>query len=244
MLTICLHYLFLKCIALLCRLYAEIFHRKDLHHDRTLRIASRDQGRDILVHVYELSPDPEPSPKPILINLSGSGWVTHDHGTDDEFCHYIRDNTGWTVLDVKYRIAPEHPYPAAMQDVDDVIQYVDAQRELYKEHHIAISGFGAGANIALSTAMHSRMILRLYSCYLRGGTNPQDPRVSPARNITPALFPNLGIIITAERDTLANEGMEMARILGDLPRRTIDHCRVTNCGHAWDKSWWGGRSES
>ncbi|OJJ95941.1 hypothetical protein ASPACDRAFT_63944 [Aspergillus aculeatus ATCC 16872] len=125
------------------------------HPDETAKWPSRDAGRTIKVHIYRPSPDTQPTtpgPSPVLISMCGSGFILAGHGTDDEYCRFIATHTGYTVVDVQYRLAPEHPFPAAFHDVEDVIQHIQQDPATYDVGRVALSGFSAGANLALAVS--------------------------------------------------------------------------------------------
>ncbi|PWY68980.1 alpha/beta-hydrolase [Aspergillus sclerotioniger CBS 115572] len=120
--------------------------------DEVLYIKSRDCHRSIKVHIYQpLAKLPE-KPSPVLINFHGSGFVIPFHGSDDAFCCQISNQTCYTVLDVQYRLAPEHPFPAAINDAEDIVNWVLGRPTEFDISRVAISGFSAGGNIALATA--------------------------------------------------------------------------------------------
>ena len=54
--------------------------------------------------------------KPLIIYFHGGGWVIGDLISHHPFCQQLREHTGCTVVAVDYRLAPEHPYPAALDD--------------------------------------------------------------------------------------------------------------------------------
>lgn len=54
---------------------------------------------------------------PVALYVHGGGWVLHDLETHDAFCRHLATVTGWALLAVDYRRAPEHPYPAPLDDV-------------------------------------------------------------------------------------------------------------------------------
>lgn len=56
------------------------------------------------------------------------------------------------VFDSDYRKAPEHPFPAAIEDAEDVIHYPESHPDQYDASNIFLSGFSAGGNLALVTA--------------------------------------------------------------------------------------------
>lgn len=104
-------------------------------------------------HVYQAKKSDKPAP--VLINFHGSGFVLPLHGSDDFYCRHIASNTDYIVLDVPYRLAPEHPFPAAVEDAEDAICYVLAHSETYDTSRIVVSGFSAGGCLALVLASGS-----------------------------------------------------------------------------------------
>lgn len=54
---------------------------------------------------------------PVALYVHGGGWVLHDLETHDAFCRELSNASGWALLAVDYRRAPEHPYPAPLDDV-------------------------------------------------------------------------------------------------------------------------------
>ncbi len=54
---------------------------------------------------------------PLALYVHGGGWVFHDLETHDVFCRHLAHTTGWALLAVDYRRAPEHPFPAPLDDV-------------------------------------------------------------------------------------------------------------------------------
>ncbi|EXJ86755.1 hypothetical protein A1O3_03709 [Capronia epimyces CBS 606.96] len=118
--------------------------------DEVLQIPRRDstEGK-IKVHVYR---GKAPKPCPVLINFHGSGWTVPMHGSDEEFARCVVQGTDFTVLDATYRLAPEHPYPAAVHDAEDVVRWVLARPQEFDLSRVSISGFSAGGTLALVTS--------------------------------------------------------------------------------------------
>jgi len=58
------------------------------------------------------------------------------------------------VFDADYRKAPEHPFPAAIQDAEDITYYLAANPDKYDASNVFLCGFSAGGNLALVTASH------------------------------------------------------------------------------------------
>ncbi|KAL2867028.1 putative esterase/lipase [Aspergillus lucknowensis] len=145
-----LTYLYCKVLALAIRIIARSRARINAKPDGIYQIESRHPQRKIKAHVYR--PRGASRPAPVLINFHGSGFILPAHGSDDEFCRQMSQQTKYTVLDVQYRLAPEHPFPAALNDVEDVVNWALKQPEEFDRSRIALSGFSAGGNLALAAS--------------------------------------------------------------------------------------------
>ncbi|OBT40045.1 hypothetical protein VE00_09300 [Pseudogymnoascus sp. WSF 3629] len=120
--------------------------------DSVLRIPSRDQARTIKANVYSRQSGEvgnATGPRPILINFFGSGFALQYHGADEPFCRFIATKTNYVVLDVQYRVAPENPFPAAVNDAEDAVKYVLSHPDEYQISHVSLSGFSSGGTLAL-----------------------------------------------------------------------------------------------
>lgn len=153
-------YLYLKALVSLSRLLIRLLALSPSPRpDYSLHIPSRDKHRTIKVHVYkpparveEEAESSKPGPGPVLINLYGSGLVIPLHGLDDDFCRFIAEDTGYVVLDVNYRLAPEYPFPGALHDVEDIVKYVLDHPNEYQASQVSVSGFSSGGTLALAAA--------------------------------------------------------------------------------------------
>ncbi|KAH7049447.1 Alpha/Beta hydrolase protein [Macrophomina phaseolina] len=150
------HYLRLRLTVAVIRLLMRLRRRAPppLPHPtptRTVNIPSRDPGRHIKATLYT-PPDAPSHPLPTLLNFHGSGFVLPMHGTDAPYCALVARATRSAVLDCAYRLAPEHPFPAALEDARDALAWVRAQPGLFDARRLSVSGFSAGANLALVLA--------------------------------------------------------------------------------------------
>lgn len=140
-----------QCLAILIRFIVGLGAKKSATPDEVRHIKSRDAGRTIKIHLYQATSS-NSGPSPVLLNFHGSGFLLPLHGSDDEFCRRISRQTQYTVVDVPYRLAPEHPFPAALNDVQDAINYVLSRADEFDLTQISLSGFSAGGNLALAAA--------------------------------------------------------------------------------------------
>ena len=148
--------------------------------DSVLAIPSRDKGRSIKAHVYRATKSKTPAP--VLLNFFGGGFTMPLHGTDEAFCRRVADEAGYVVLDVDYRLAPEHPFPAAINDAQDAVQYVLDHPDEYKTSQISVSGFSSGGTCALAVlSLLPRDTFRSAITFYPSTNAAQDPslRVAP-----------------------------------------------------------------
>ena len=95
---------------------------------------------------------------PVFVYLHGGGWCYGSIETVDRFCRRVADRSGCAVLSVGYRLAPEHPFPAPLEDVDAVLAHVrKSGAELGVDPaRIAIGGDSAGGQLAAVAARRQR----------------------------------------------------------------------------------------
>ena len=148
-------YAYYKAIAVILRTLARPKLRSHPHPNEVIFIPARDEGRTIKAHIYKPAKGRDPSP--VLINFCGSGFLLPTFGNDDEYCRFVADRTDYTIIDVQYRLAPENPFPAAFNDAEDVVRWVRLQPDRFDLSHLSLSGFSAGANIALAVSSSSSL---------------------------------------------------------------------------------------
>ena len=109
----------------------------------------------IPVRVYRPS---EESALPIVLYYHGGGFTWGDLDTNDNLCRKLSNRSGAIVVSVAYRLAPEHVFPAAVEDAYAALEWV-AQKGgeiLGDSSRIAVSGDSTGGNLAAVMALKSR----------------------------------------------------------------------------------------
>lgn len=129
----------------------------------------------------------------ILLFLHGGGYVMGSVRSHWGLMSRISQATGCAVLGIKYRLAPENPYPAALQDA--MTAYLWLLHHPYPHNQIAFVGTSAGAGLALSLMLRLKLEKRPLpaACVLIG------PWIDLARS----QYPNTGDILNPERIVLA-----------------------------------------
>ncbi len=105
-------------------------------------------GGDVPVRTYL----PADDTGAIVVYLHGGGWVLGDVDTHDPVCRRVANATGATVVSVDYRLAPEHPHPAALDDAEIVLRNISARAA---GRPIGLAGDSAGASVAAGLAVRA-----------------------------------------------------------------------------------------
>ena len=107
--------------------------------------------------IRPLGSDPR-TPLPALVYLHGGGWVIGDLDTHDTLCRELANGAGCAVVSVDYRLAPEHRFPAAVDDAIEALRWVHthAGELAIDPDRLAVGGDSAGGNLAAVAALALR----------------------------------------------------------------------------------------
>jgi acetyl esterase len=105
--------------------------------------------------LYRPNLDPD---QPAIIFIHGGGFIQRGLDSHDEMCRRLAAGTGAAVIAVDCRPAPEHPYPAAVDDAYTAIRHLanEAGTLGLDASRIALAGISSGAAIAAGTALRCR----------------------------------------------------------------------------------------
>lgn len=115
-------------------------------------VESHDLG-NASVRVHRPSPRDEPSAA--LLWIHGGGMISGTAGAEDLLCRSFADEHGIVVAAVEYRLAPEAPFPAAIEDCHDALEWLAARSEV-RADRIVIGGASAGGGLAAGLALLAR----------------------------------------------------------------------------------------
>jgi acetyl esterase len=187
----------------------------------------------------------DPDAAGLIVHLHGGGFVFNDVEVHDAVCRRFTNRAGIPVLSVDYRRPPEHPFPAARDDVDTVLSWLDRQGDLAGPTYA--HGDSAGGNLALVAALRHpgrfRAVALIYPFldpdagfdsyrtaadgfdereaawywqqYAATPADLSDPDLAPLRSDRLGTLPPT-LVVTAEHDPLRDEGEHLARKLAEL----------------------------
>lgn len=103
-------------------------------------------------HLF-VPPEP-PAALPVMVYLHGGGWVNGSPVTHDPFCRLLSEAARLSILSVDYRRAPEHPFPAGLNDARTALDWAGLHAGEWggDPSLLAIGGDSSGGNLAAVTA--------------------------------------------------------------------------------------------
>jgi acetyl esterase len=134
---------------------------------------------------------------PAVVYFHGGGFVLGDLDCFDYVCRALADSSGCRVVSVDYRLAPEHPFPAAVDDCFAALKWVEANASHLgiDPNRVAIAGDSAGGNLAAVVSQlakagngpHIAFQLLIYPITMLSPDSPSSFAFSPALIRAPAI---------------------------------------------------------
>lgn len=126
-------------------------------HIRDLRPDGSELAPPVPIRAY-WPVDPEIGPVPAIVFAHGGGWCLGSLDAYDTPCRSLAKATGCVVFSVDYRLAPEHPFPAPLDDVYETLRWVadHAAMLAVDEERLVVAGDSAGGNLAAAAAIMAR----------------------------------------------------------------------------------------
>jgi acetyl esterase len=111
------------------------------------------EGRDLGARLYRPSATSD-KPLPLVVYLHGGGWVIGDLDTHDLLTAHLALDANCAVVSVDYRLAPEHPFPAPVDDALDAVLWLAEHRHRlgFATDRLGVAGDSAGAHLAAVAA--------------------------------------------------------------------------------------------
>jgi len=134
---------------------------------------------------------PAAEPKGVLMHIHGGGFILGSAAGQDWMLDRIADHAGLTCVSVEYRLAPEHPYPAAWDDCEAAaVWLLENAAEAFGSDRLLIAGESAGALLAVATLVRLRN--------KRGSTGFQGAALSFGvydTSMTPSQSQDIGLVL-------------------------------------------------
>lgn len=127
--------------------------------------------------------------------IHGGGWVICGLDTHDTMCRLLAEESGCEVIAVDYRLAPEHPFPASLEDSWDALQWVATQTN---GRPLILGGDSAGGNMTAVCTLRARD---------RGG---------PQLALQVLVYPAVGNDLTTESAQLYGSGPDTFLTIGEM----------------------------
>ena len=112
-------------------------------------------GGPLRLRIYKPS---EAEHLPVLLYIHGGGWTVGNLDTHDPQCRRFANQAGCMVVSVEYRLAPEHRFPAAVQDVLAAADWIAAEADAIgaDRFRVAVGGDSSGGTLSATVAQRMR----------------------------------------------------------------------------------------
>lgn len=133
------------------RMEAPLAERRIPGLPNAVQTQDRRLGSGIPIRIYTpANTSSRTRPSAVLVHLHGGGWVAGSIATHDPFCRLLAQKASIAIVSVGYRLAPEHPYPAAIADVEEALAWTVANAPAFHADpgRLGLSGDSAGGNLA------------------------------------------------------------------------------------------------
>lgn len=109
---------------------------------------------EIPIRVYR----PSEGPLPVVVYFHGGGWVIGSIESHDGYCRSLANAANCVLVSVEYRLAPEHKYPAAVEDAHAAVRWVSENPRVIggKAGPLGVAGDSAGGNLAAAVSLMAR----------------------------------------------------------------------------------------
>ena len=126
--------------------------------DEVLSLQAAGPAGPIPLRLYRGKGVAKDRPQPALIYFHGGGWVIGDLESHDQLCRALANATPSIVVAVDYRLAPEHKFPAAVEDAIAATGWIagNAARLGIDAARLAVAGDSAGGNLAAVVSLDAR----------------------------------------------------------------------------------------
>ncbi len=117
-------------------------------------------GREVPIRVYWSDLPRQGTGLPVVVYFHGGGWVVGSIAGSDATCREIANLARCAVVSVGYRLAPEHKFPAAVEDAVEVVRWLATEENAgplsLDSERLVVAGDSAGGNLSAVVALDAR----------------------------------------------------------------------------------------
>jgi acetyl esterase len=197
--------------------HAKMIRNRDrfgiLNPDETAKYAGNERELHISlengqkVHLFEIRPSsPLRDKTPMIINFHGGGFIKGRTGRDLRYCSYLAEHLNCLIWDLDYRLAPEEPFPAAVDECFGIIKYAFTHAEELgvDPRRIALAGHSSGGNLAASACIKAAENKDFHACALLLEYFPADLSRDPMEKLTSEQLSDEIAVARAKTERLYN----------------------------------------
>lgn len=132
--------------------------RVSLERVEELHVPSGDDELAARLYVPQVESRLRAGRLPVIVYFHGGGWVLGDLNASDGLCRELAERSGCAVVSVDYRLAPEHKYPAAVEDAYAATRWVADNGASLGVHgaEVVVMGDSAGGNLAACVCLMAK----------------------------------------------------------------------------------------
>jgi acetyl esterase len=121
---------------------------------RSTEISIETRHGPVAATIYH--PEPAAARPAVYVNVHGGGFVVGHREQDDPWCRYLAANANVVVINTDYEVAPHKRFPAAVEQIYDVLHWASAPERDWDGQRLCVGGQSAGGSLS---AAASRMAL-------------------------------------------------------------------------------------
>ncbi|MHC1761191.1 MAG: alpha/beta hydrolase [Negativicutes bacterium] len=151
--------------------------------------------------IYRPCQSTNPGLPPVFVNIHGGGFIQGSAEDDDPWCRNIAEEVACIVVNIEYHLAPEYPFPVALEECYDVLRWIKNQggKLGMDVTRLAVGGHSAGGNLTAALCLLARERKEFLILYQVLNYPPLDftidPFSKPSRDTL--LTPNAQVFFTA-----------------------------------------------
>ncbi|PWG00605.1 alpha/beta hydrolase [Levilactobacillus bambusae] len=175
-----------------------------------------DEIHQLKLDVYQPNPSSIKANGAAIIDIHGGGWFKGDKSSEGNLASHLVGQ-GYLVIVPNYRLAPDNPYPAAVEDIETAYQWLKASDYAFDRSKIGAMGMSSGGNLSVEMAISEHIPVASWSGIIDlDEWVDSHPTVKPSPNSAPAPNTNPDQIDQGGDDDAYYKWFVLNYVKGDL----------------------------